>query len=232
VSMMSGNLGYSNPGAVPAYAKGGSSSSLFGLNNGQQAMAGGGIASLLSGLFGDSGAPYEAAEDQYQNYANKAVGAQNPFYNAGTAAIPQYQNWINNMQNPSDFINHLMNQYQASPYSKFLQQQSMRAGTNAASESGLTGSTPFAQQLQTNAGNIASGDMNQWLQNVLGINTNYGAGLNEMVGRGQTSANALGDIYNTTGKNMAEAEYGKEAGGQQDLFNTLGGAASIASMFL
>lgn len=198
----------------------------------QRAGIGAGAAELFGGLFGDSGKPYDAAMDQYQNYSDKAEKAQNPFYTAGTNAIPQFQNWLTSMQNPSDFINHLMTQYQQSPYAKYLQQQSMRAGTNAASASGLIGSTPYAEQLQQNSANIASGDMNQWLQNVLGINSQYGAGTGDLIGRGQNSANTLTSLYNNTGEKMGEASYGKEAGGQQDMWNTIGGVASLASMFL
>jgi hypothetical protein len=192
----------------------------------------GGIGGLLGGLFGDSGAPYGKAMDQYSQWANKSQQAQNPFYNAGTNAIPDYQKWLQGQQDPSGFINHLMNQYQASPYSQYMQQQSMRGGQNAASASGLMGSTPMMQQMQQNAGNIASGDMNQWLQNVLGVNSQYGQGQQHLMGMGQNSANALTSMYGDMGKQMGDAAYGKEAGGQQDLWNTLGGAASLAMMFL
>ena len=77
-----------------------------------------------------------------------------------------YQDWLQTQKDPSKFINDQMANYQESPYAHYLQQQSMRAGQNAASASGLSGSTPLMQQMQQNSGQIASGDMNQWLQNV------------------------------------------------------------------
>lgn len=206
-----------------------------GFNPQMMASGMGGLGTLLSGLFGDSGAPYGAAMDQYQQWANKSQQAQQPFYNAGAGAIPQYQNWLQSMQDPSQFINNLMGQYQASPYSQYLQQQSMRAGNNAASASGLTGSTPFAQQMQQNAGNIASQDMNQWLQNVLGINTQYGAGQAGLMGTGANAANSLTNMYGQMGQQMGNMAYGKEAGEQNDFWNTIGGGlqlAGTAAMFL
>lgn len=198
----------------------------------QQAQAGGFGGQFFGGLFGDSGKPFDKAGDQYQKYADQAGGYQQPFYQAGVNAIPQYQNWLNGMKDPSAFMNKMMGGYQESPYAKYLQQQSMRSGQNAASASGMGGSTPFAQQMQQNAGNIASGDMNQWLQNVLGINTQYGSGVGGMMQGGQNAANSLSNIYSNLGKQMGEVEYGKEAGNQNDIWNTIGGGIGLASMFL
>jgi hypothetical protein len=192
----------------------------------------GAAGSLLGGLFGDSGAPYEDAMKQYQDWANKAQNVQNPYLQAGQGAIGDYQNWLKKQQDPSGFINNMMNQYQESPYAKFLQQQSIRGGQNAASASGLMGSTPFAQQLQQNAGNIASGDMNQWLQNVLGINTQYGQGQQNLMTGGQNAANALTGMYGDMGRQMGEAAYGKKAGQNQDWSNMIGGGLQLAAMFL
>jgi hypothetical protein len=203
-------------------------------------MAGGNFGSslgtFLGGLFGDSGAPYEDAMKQYREWANKAQNVQNPFLNAGTGAIGKYQDWLGGMQDPSGFINKMMGQYQESPWAKYMQQQSMRAGTNAASASGLSGSTPFAQQMQQNASNISSQDMNQWLQNVLGINTMYGQGQQNLMTGGQNAANALTGMYGNMGRQMGEAAYGKRAGQDQDFWNTIGGGlgmlGSVAGLFL
>lgn len=217
--------------AMPEYAQ----NALY--NNGSgfsfdPSQFGAGLGGFLGGMFGNSGAPYDKAMEQYGDWQKNAERVQNPFLQAGQMAIPQYQEWLKSMSNPSDFINQLMSQYQASPYSKYLQQQAMRAGTNAASASGLTGSTPFAEQMQTNAANIASGDINNWLQNVLGINTAYGAGTGNLITGGQGAANALTGMYGDIGKSMAEAAYGKEAGGQNDFWNTIGGGLSMIGSFL
>lgn len=195
-------------------------------------MFGSGLAGLFGGLFGDSGAPYGAAMDQYQKWGGQAQGTQQPFLNAGTGAIGDYQSWLKGQQDPSKFINNLMGQYKESPYAQYLQQQSMRAGQNAASASGLTGSTPLMQQLQQNAGNIASQDQNQWLQNVLGINTQYGQGQQNLMSGGQNAANSLTNLFNQMAQNMGQAAYGQKAGQKQDFWNTLGGIGSMIGSFL
>lgn len=188
---------------------------------------GSGLGTFLGGMFGNSGEPYDKAMDQYQQWANKSEGVQNPYLNAGQGAIGDYQQWLQSQKDPSAFINNTMGQYQESPYAHYLQQQSMRAGQNAASASGLSGSTPLMQHLQQQANNISSQDMDKWLQNVLGINTQYGQGQNNLMGYGQNAANQLTNTYNQTGQHMAEAAYGKEAGKKNDLWNTIAGGVGM-----
>ena len=192
-----------------------------------------GLGGILGGLFGRSGKPYDKAAEQYEKYGRMGQNTLQPFYNAGTGAVNNYQDWLNSQKNPTDFINKIMGDYKASPYSQYLQQQSLNATNNAGSASGLTGSSALQLQQQQNAGNIASQDMNQWLQNVLGINTQYGQGENNLVNTGQNSANALTQLFNNLGGRMGETAYGKEAGKQNDFWNTIGGGLNaIGSFFL
>ena len=178
-----------------------------------------GLGGFLGGLFGDSGKPYE----EYQKWGQQGVDAQKPFYNAGVGAVGNYQDWLNTQKDPSGFINSLMKNYNQSPYNTFLQKQAQNAGTNAASASGLIGSTPFLQQSQQNAANIGQQGMQDWLSQVLGINTQYGQGQQNLIQGGQNSANSLGTLYNQ----MGEAGYGKEAGKHQDFWNTIGGGLGM-----
>lgn len=193
---------------------------------------GSGLGGFLGGLFGDSGKPYDKAMQQYQEWMNKAQAAQQPYSDAGTGAIGKYQDWLASQQDPSQFINDQMKNYSTSPYAQYMQKQSMNAGQNAASASGLMGSTPMMQQLQQNAGNIASADQNQWLQNVLGINTQYGQGQQNLMQGGQNAANQLSNMYNNMGNNMGQAAYGKQAGKNQDFWNMIGGVGQMGLSFL
>jgi hypothetical protein len=192
----------------------------------------GGLGGILGGLFTDSGAPYNAAGKQYQTYGQMGQNTQQPFYNAGVGALGNYQDWLNGQKDPAKFINDLVGKYQESPYTTYLKQQSENAGINAASASGLTGSTPFMQQQQQNASNISQQGLDSWLQNVLGVNTQYGQGQNNLVNTGQNSANKLTDLFNNLGGKMGEVSYGKEAGKNQDFNNTLGGILSMIGSFL
>ncbi len=191
-----------------------------------------GVAGLFGGLFGDSGKPYQDAMDQYQQYFNQGQQAEQPYQQAGNQAIGDYQTWLKGQQNPSGFINNLMGQYQESPYAKYMQQQSMNGAENMASASGLMGSTPLMQQMQQNASNISSQDMNQWLQNALGINTQYGQGQNNLIQTGANSANALANMNMQMGQQMGQAAYGQQAGKNQDFWGALGGIGSLIGSFL
>lgn len=190
-----------------------------------------GLGGILGGMFGNSSKPYDAAMQQYQNYMNQSQQAQQPYQQAGQGAIGDYQKWLQGQQDPSKFINDQMANYQESPYAQYLQQQSMRAGQNAASADGTMGSTPMMQQMQQNAGNIASQDQNQWLQNVLGINSQYGQGQQNLMTGGQNAANQLSNMYNNMGQRMGEAAYGQQAGKNQDFWNTIGGGLGILGSF-
>lgn len=192
-----------------------------GLGNLMSLFSGGGIGQLLGGLFGNSGAPYGDAMKQYKKYFQGATGAQNPFYNAGTQGMGNYQNWLQGQQDPSAFINKIMGQYQESPFAKNIQQQSMRAGQNAASAEGTLGSTPFAQQMQQNAGQIASADQNNWLSHVLGINSQYGQGQQNLMQGGQRSADMLSQLFSDMGGRMGEGAYGQRLGKNQDFMSIL-----------
>ena len=187
------------------------------------------LSQLFGGLFGNSEGPYEDAMKQYEKYAGKAEGVQNPFLEFGKQGMPLFQDWLKGMKDPSGFINNLMGGYKESPFAKFQQEQGMRAAQNMGSASGLTGSTPLTQFAQENAQNISSKDMQDWLGRVLGINTMYGQGLGQQIGVGQGSANALTNMYGDMGRQMGEAAYGREAGKNQDRANVWGGLFNLGS---
>ena len=193
---------------------------------------GSGLGGFLGGMFGDSGKPYDKAMEQYQKYMQMGQGVQQPYLDAGKEGLGNYQEWLKGQKDPSGFINNLMGNYQESPYAHMLQQQAMNAGNNSASASGMMGSSALMQHQMQNAGQIASGDMNSWLQNVLGINTQYGEGQKDLKNGGQNAANSLTDMYNQMGGKMGEAAYGKEAGKKNDFWNTIGGGLSMLGSFL
>lgn len=174
-----------------------------------------GLWQLIGQFLGHHDDPYKDANEAASPFYDKAQANQNPFIQRGNTAGNSYADWTNSQKDPSSFINNLMGKYQESPWAHNLQQQNIRAGTAAASADGTIGSTPFAQQLQQNSNNISSQDQNQWLGNVLGINTNYGNGLNNQVNQGQNAANTSSQLFQTQGNNAGSAAYGSTAGKNQ-----------------
>jgi hypothetical protein len=189
----------------------------------------GGLGSLLGGIFNDPRHAYAEGQRAYDRNMDRAEGAYNPFYQSGIEGMGKYKDWLSGMSNPQDFINKLMGGYQESPYAKYLQQQAGAAGTNAASASGLIGSTPWAQQMQQNAAGISSGDMQDWLSRVLGINSEYGRGQQNLMGQGFNAAQGLGNIFGQNARDQAQMAYGKERAGDERSGNILGGLFQMFS---
>lgn len=204
---------------------GGGMGQLFGVGGaGQQGYGGRSpLGGILGGLFGHSDRPYKDAMKQYQEYMGKAEGVQNPFLDFGKRAMPGYEQWLSGMKDPTAFINKTMGGYQESPYAKYQQEQGMRAAQGMGSASGLSGSTPLTQFAQQQAQDISGKDMNTWLQNVLGVNQQYGQGLFGQMGMGQHAADILAQMYGQMGQNMGGLAYGAGQGRQNDLMGILGG---------
>jgi hypothetical protein len=188
----------------------------------------GDIGNLFSSMFSHPDRPYQKASDTLSKYLPQAQSYLNPFLKAGQGAIPDVQNWLKSMQNPSDFINNLMGKYEESPFAKFQQEQAMRAAQNMGSASGLTGSTPLTQFAEQQAEGISSEDMQKWLSSVLGINSEYGQGEFGLMGQGMQAGNSLTKLMQDYMNNQAGLSYGKEAAGQGRTGNII---QSIANLF-
>ena len=183
------------------------------------AMLGQAGGSLLGNLFSNPGMPYQNAASQYQNWAQQGANAINPYNQMGQQAMGNYQNWAQTMQNPAQFQNNLMNQYQESPNAKFMQQQAMRSGQNMGSAAGLMGSSPLAMQMQQNAGNISQQDMQNWMGNTLGINQQYGNAQANMMNVGEQGANSLLGLYGNEANSMGDLAYNQGAAQNQNTAN-------------
>lgn len=195
----------------------------------------GGLGEFLGGMFGNPGKPYQDAMNKYQGYLDKGINAQNPFYQAGTGAIGDYQKWLGGMQDPGGFVNKMMGQYQESPWAKYQQQQAVRAGTNAASMGGLQngmggagiGSSPFAQQMAQTASGISSEDMQNWLGNAMNANSEYGKGLGNEVGWGQHAGDQMSGMYGNAANWMGDQEYNQQAANGNRWGNVFGGLGNM-----
>lgn len=191
-----------------------------------------GLGEMAGGIFGNSGSPFSAASNAYNQYAQQGAAAEQPYQQAGENAIGNYQKWAQSMSNPTQFNNQLMSQYQESPYAKFMQQQAIRSAQNAGSAEGMVGSSPYNLQVEQNASNISGQDMNNWMQNVLGLNTQYGNAEQNMMNTGANAANSLVNLYGNEANAQGEAAAGEAAGQNKDENNGIGGAIStIANIF-
>ncbi len=85
--------------------------------------------------------------------------------------------------------------------------------------------------MQQNASNISSQDMQKWLGNVLGVNQQYGSGLNNLMGYGANSANQMSNMFGEMGQGMGGLAYGKGAAQNNDFMQELMGMLGMAGSF-
>ena len=187
----------------------------------------GSLGSIAGSMFTNPTAPYNNAMQQYQQYAQMGQQAMSPYMQAGQGAIPGFQQWLQSMSNPTQFTNNLMNNYQESPNARYMQEQAIRSAQNAGSATGMVNSTPYTQQVQQNSANISQQDMGNWMQNVLGLNTQYGQGMSNMIGMGENAGNSLLDLYGNEANSMANMQYGKGQAQNQQTGGLISGIAGV-----
>lgn len=207
------------------------------------------MSGVLTGLFGNSGEDaYKKLAGEIQNgmnarkhYEGNAEEALNP-YMGDPRLQNQYEHVIAGGEDFQGLLNKLMGGYKESDYAKYLTGQGMNAIQNQGAASGMHGSGAEQQALQKNAMNIASGDLQQYLGNALGLRSDY---LNRLGGLAANESNqqfnarmGIGNWRNQLGNNLADdygnlgkAEYGQQSAKDQRYNDILGSIGNLASSF-
>jgi hypothetical protein len=229
---------FNNPdNSLNSINPGGSSASMFTMN--PWMMGGAGLASLLGGIFNKSGADNLGSNirqgmGDITNYANQGLAFLDPYNQAGQAALGQYSQALNGMSNPVDYVNNIMGQYKQSPQSQFNTQEMLRAANNASAASGQLGSPAEQMAISRYQNQIDSTDQQQFLNNALGVNSQYMGGLQGLAGMGYGAAGqmnqnrlGLGDEMAQMYQNLGMANmYGNQSMGS-GIGGFLGGLASL-----
>lgn len=180
-------------------------------------------------LFNDPSKPYNDAAAQFQKYYQQAVSQMQPWQTAGNNALGQYQNALSPMGNTPGYINNIMNQWQMSPWAQFQMQQGMKAMNNANSASGMMGSGAQMKAAADYSQGLASRDMQQWLQNNLGVNQQYMGGLSDISHQGLAASQSMGQLLGQLADAMGLTTYGAGQANHDaisDIFGALGGGMS------
>lgn len=153
--------------------------------------------SWLSNLFGGGGgkSPMDAA-NQYLNQI-PGVGHQgyDPYINAGQDASGKTKSKYEElMGDPTAFINKLMEGYKPSEGYQFQKDQLTKELSNTAAAGGVAG-TPMDQMNQAEGiQGLLGKDMQQFLQNVLGVFNTGLEGEEGIAGRGYDASKNLTDL--------------------------------------
>lgn len=194
--------------------------------------------SLLSGLFGGGRKSPANAANQYLNQIpDVAHKGYDPYVNAGADASGKTKSLYESlMQDPTAFVNKLMEGYKPSEGYQFQKDQLAKEMSNTAAAGGVAG-TPMDQLNQAeNIQGLLGKDMQQFLQNIFGVFNTGLQGEEGIATRGYDATKNLTDILggalNQQG-GMAYKDQVDKNQNQTDLWNmfgkAIGGGLNFAS---
>jgi len=196
----------------------------------------GGLASgigggLIGGLFGGGKKNAASAAMPYlERVPEYGYNAYNPFINKGKQAEEQlYPMYSQFASNPTDYLNQVMSQYEPSKGYQYREGRNLRAAHNTAAAGGYAG-TPNDEENRTQMVNaLMNEDMQQFLQNVLGIQGAGLSGLENRVEHGYGASGSLADYLGGAQGQMGSAAFGGAASrnaNKSAMINSLIGAGA------
>ena len=152
--------------------------------------------------------PAKKAEPYLNQIAPMAKEQYNPYIQrgqeAGNQAYGQYQQMT---ANPGNFINDLLTGYTPSRGFDFKKQQAEQAMRNSAAAGGYAGTTADQTRQGELASSLASQDMYEWLDRVLGQHGQGLQGLGNLQQQGFSGTNDLVNILGSTLGKKCELAY-------------------------
>lgn len=162
----------------------------------------GGAAGLMG--IGKGKNPADVANQYIDQIPGQTFPYYQPYMNAGTSSLNQFMDMLG--QNPSDVYNKLGEGYKQSPGYKFALEQALAAQNNASAAGGMLGTPMHQQQSMETAEGLAARDFENYMNHVLGINTENKQGLGQLTGLGY---NAASDYASGLANNLGQkASYG------------------------
>ena len=176
--------------------------------------------------------PSEAAMPYLGKVEQTSRDVYNPYINRGQEAGESLGRNFNEMSNdPTALINKIMEQYNESPAYQAKRNKALGGAYNAAAYGGNVGGAGHQEASADLINSLMGEDMQQWLQNALGV---QGAGLQGQQGLYSTGFGAsqglgsdLTNLYGTQGQ-LAYKNQAQKNQNQNDLFKSLlGGVGGL-----
>ena len=190
---------------------------------------------FLSG--GDSGNPARAAEPYLNQIPGVGQQYYTPYVNRGEQASQQSNELYQRLaQDPSGYFNELIESYKPTAAYKSKYERAMREATNTANAGGYGGTQLDQEERARLADRLAEEDLQQYINNILGI---QGTGLEGLQHQGdygyqasQGAADYLGNAYGNQAEN-AYAGRAQQLKNQSNVFSDLlkGGAQAAGAYF-
>jgi hypothetical protein len=161
--------------------------------------------------------------DAAMPYLDRARQQFDPFQRQGQEAYGQLNPIYSQMaQDPAAFLQSLMQGYEASPAYQQKFGQMSQAAANTAAAGGMRGSLQDIQNTADISRSLMGEDMQQWLQNVMGLQGAGMGGLQDFYNKGY---GASGDIANVLGSQGSLAFQG-QANQNKSMMDMLSGILS------
>lgn len=192
--------------------------------------------SFLSDLFGGGKNPADAAMPYLNQIPGMAKQYYEPYINHGNEAYNTLGPQLNKMgSDPVSFLESIMKGYQPSRAYQLINDEALRAAGNTAAAGGMRGSMGDIKNESRLTDALLGQDMQQWLQNVMGIQTEGMTGLSHLFDTGFKATTGLeGDLSNVLGTQAQLAfQGGREQNQRQSdlLSSLLGLGGAIAGFF-
>lgn len=167
----------------------------------------------IMGLFGQGSADQGYAKSMgnisqwLQGIMGQGMGNLSPYMAGGQQGMGMEGNFLGRLQtqaanfNPQTFLNQAQSGYTQTPYAKYMTGVALGGANNASAISGMLGSPQNAMNNSSIANNIASGDFQNYIQNLMG---EQGIGLNmdQMLSSGNLGMAGIGANAATSGNNF------------------------------
>ncbi len=159
---------------------------------------------------------YSSAFDAYRQDLQQipGIGKQyyNPYISHGLNAMNQYGQMSSTMaSNPTQDIANIMSHYQASPQYKNQMAAMQTGANNAAAAGGTLGTGAEQSQVMKAAQGLSANDMQQYLNNALGVQGQGMSGLQDMSHLGYGASSSLAQMLAQNQRDLGAVDYGGRA---------------------
>lgn len=178
------------------------------------AMAGSSIGSAIGGSMNQRSADKASRQNQADVQARlgqiSGVGKQyyepyiQPGLDAGARANQEYSRMLDD---PSGLINAIMESYQPSTGYQFKEDRLKRSAANTSAAGGFAGTQYDSDNQSALINSLLSEDMQQYLQNVMGVHGGGLAGKELVAGRGYDASSSLADFLGSNMGQMAGVDF-------------------------
>lgn len=164
---------------------------------------------LEHGLFGR---PAQNPADQAMPYLDQVPGIGKQYYDPFIQQGQQAQQQVNPLyermsQDPSQFVNALMQNYSPSEGYRFKEREMNRAAQNTAASGGFAGTENDQMARADMIRGLLGGDMQEFFQNVMGVQGQGLQGQENRIGRGYESSGQLADYLGNALGNQANLRF-------------------------